>query len=240
MWQLGLSWLAFCSNAYECWIYILDVGYIYWWYEIFLCTHISSWLKKPTCAGALIVQAQALYALGNFEHALVWQSTHFRDVLGLVSCTGGFPQSGPAGGTSHVREGGDPGGQEIFMHSAMYLSLYLCICLFFHFAFASVAGRAWSGYFLTAALLSTTRIVIIIIKWTFERRHGGKRLKTAQLIFDSVHGLSSRCIIDSSTTWIALDPFTQWAWAWAQGAWGCGSTATRYVIPIQSDIQWHW
>jgi len=27
--------------------------------------------NKPTCAGALIVQAQALYALGNFEHALV-------------------------------------------------------------------------------------------------------------------------------------------------------------------------
>ena len=30
------------------------------------------------------------------------------------------------------------------LHSAMYLSLYLCICLFFHFAFASVAGRAWN------------------------------------------------------------------------------------------------
>ena len=33
-----------------------------WRWRIFL---------KPTCAGALIVQAQALYALGNFEHALV-------------------------------------------------------------------------------------------------------------------------------------------------------------------------
>ena len=28
------------------------------------------------------------------------------------------------------------------LHSAQ--SLYLCICLFFHFAFASVAGRAWN------------------------------------------------------------------------------------------------
>ena len=28
-------------------------------------------IPKPTCAGALIVQAQALYALGNFEHSLV-------------------------------------------------------------------------------------------------------------------------------------------------------------------------
>ena len=54
------------------------------------------------------------------------------------------------------------------LHSAMYLSLYLCICLFFHFAFASVAGRAWSGYFLTAALLLTTRIVMIIIKCPFK------------------------------------------------------------------------
>ena len=54
--------------------------------------------------------------------------------------------------------------RDSLLHSAMYLSLYLCICLFFDFAFASVAGRAWSGYCLTAALLSTTRIVIIIIK----------------------------------------------------------------------------
>ena len=81
-----VSFLLLCLRVLDiyigCWIYI--IYNIYWWYEIFLCTHISSWLKKPTCAGALIVQAQALYALGNFEHALVWQSTHFWDALGRV------------------------------------------------------------------------------------------------------------------------------------------------------------
>ena len=38
---------------------------------MFSFTHLTMLDKKPTCAGALIVQAQALYALGNFEHALV-------------------------------------------------------------------------------------------------------------------------------------------------------------------------
>ena len=68
---------------------------------------------------------------------------------------------------------------DIFLQSVFcicILYLYFCIFVFvfvyflpylsfFHFAYASVAGWAWSGYFLTAALLSTTRIVIIIIKW---------------------------------------------------------------------------
>ena len=51
--------------------------------------------------------------------------------------------------------------QNVFVFVFVYFRPYLS---FFHFVFASVAGRAWSGYFLTAALLSTTRIVIIIIK----------------------------------------------------------------------------
>ena len=50
MWQLGLSWLAFCSNAYGRWIYILDVGYIYWWYEIcFVHTHLIMTEKADVC-----------------------------------------------------------------------------------------------------------------------------------------------------------------------------------------------
>ena len=75
--------------------------------------------NKPTCAGALIVQAQALYALGNFEHALVWKSNLYPAALDnlwqkmetfwIVSCTGVLPQSKPAGGTANVREGRDSG-----------------------------------------------------------------------------------------------------------------------------------
>ena len=37
----------------------------------------------------------------------------------------------------------------VFVFVFVYFRPYLS---FFHFAFASVAGRAWSGYFLTAAL----------------------------------------------------------------------------------------
>ena len=53
----------------------------------------------------------------------------------------------------------------VFVFVFVYFWPFLSV---FHFAFASVAGRAWSGYFLTAALLLTTRIVIIIIKCPFK------------------------------------------------------------------------
>ena len=61
--------------------------------------------------------------------------------------------------------------QNVFVFVFVYFRPYLS---FFHFAFASVAGWAWSGYFLTAALLSTTRIVIIIIKWIVRMQTRGK------------------------------------------------------------------
>ena len=92
-------------------------------------------------------------------------------LVGLVGHKGRFSVT-PAHSSSHPKTSSFPDAglcQQCHAHSC--ICIYICICVFstvfvfFHFAFASVAGRAWSGYFLTAALLSTTRIVIIIIKW---------------------------------------------------------------------------